>query len=89
MAEVVQPKVEVIITIAEECKGNLKQITSELQGLGLDITYEALESLGMICGKAPEKSLGYFKIVKGVVAVEKAGSVQLLSSEANPYQSDR
>ncbi len=79
MAEVAQPKVDVIITIAEECKGNLKQITSELQDLGLDITYEALESLGMICGKAPEKSLGFFKIVNGVIAVEKAGRVQPFS----------
>ena len=82
MGEIAQPKVEVIITVAEDRKANLKQIASELQSFGLEITAEPLESLGMISGKAVEKNLDQLKNVNGVTAVEKAGTVQIAPPES-------
>jgi hypothetical protein len=82
MGEIAQPKVEVIITVAEDRKANLKQIASELQSFGLEITAEPLESLGMISGKAVEKNLDQLKNVNGVTAIEKAGTVQIAPPES-------
>jgi hypothetical protein len=83
MGEIAQPKVEVIITVAEDRKANLKQIASELQSFGLEITAEPLESLGMISGKAAEKNLDQLKKVNGVTAIEKAGTVQIAPPESD------
>jgi len=83
MGEIAQPKVEVIITVAEDRKANLKQIASELQSFGLEITAEPLESLGMISGKAAEKKLDQLKNVHGVIAIEKAGTVQIAPPESD------
>ena len=83
MGEIAQPKVEVIITVAEDRKANLKQIASELQSFGLEITAEPLESLGMISGKAVEKNLDQLKNVNGVTAIEKAGTVQIAPPESD------
>jgi hypothetical protein len=83
MGEIAQPKVEVIITVAEDRKANLKQIASELQRFGLEITAEPLESLGMISGKAAEKNLDQLKNVNGVTAIEKAGTVQIAPPESD------
>jgi hypothetical protein len=83
MGEIAQPKVEVIITVAEDRKANLKQIASELQSFGLEITAEPLESLGMISGKAAEKNLDQLKNVNGVTAIEKAGTVQIAPPESD------
>lgn len=82
MGEIAQPKVELIITVAEDRKANLKQIASELQSFGLEITAEPLESLGMISGKAVEKNLDQLKNVNGVTAIEKAGTVQIAPPES-------
>ena len=83
MGEIAQPKVEVIITVTEDRKANLKQIASELQTFGLEITAEPLESLGMISGKAAEKNLDQLKNVNGVTAIEKAGTVQIAPPESD------
>ena len=83
MGEIAQPKVEAIITVAEDRKANLKQIASELQSFGLEITAEPLESLGMISGKAAEKNLDQLKNVNGVTAIEKAGTVQIAPPESD------
>jgi hypothetical protein len=83
MGEIAQPKVEVIITVTEDRKANLKQIASELQSFGLEITAEPLESLGMISGKAAEKNLDQLKKVNGVTAIEKAGTVQIAPPESD------
>lgn len=83
MGDIAQPKVEVIVTVAEDRKANLKQIASELQSSGLEITAEPLESLGMISGKAAEKNLDQLKNVNGVTAVEKAGTVQIAPPESD------
>ena len=83
MGEIAQPKVEVIITVAEDRKANLKQIASELQSFGLEITAEPLESLGMISGKAAEKNLDQLKNVNGVTAIEKPGTVQIAPPESD------
>ena len=83
MGEIAQPKVEVIITVTEDRKANLKQIASELQSFGLEITAEPLESLGMISGKAAEKNLDQLKNVNGVTAIEKAGTVQIAPPESD------
>jgi hypothetical protein len=83
MGDIAQPKVEVIVTVAEDRKANLKQIASELQSRGLEITGEPLESLGMISGKAAEENLDQLKNVNGVTAVEKAGTVQIAPPESD------
>ena len=83
MGEFAQPKVEVIITVAEDRKANLKQIASELQSKGLEISAEPLENLGMISGLAEEKSLEKLKNVKGVIAVEPSGSVQIAPPDSD------
>lgn len=83
MGENAQVKVEVIITVAEDQTANLKQIASQLQSYGLDITGEPLESLGIICGKAALNILDQLKNVNGVTAVEKAGTVQIAPPEAD------
>ena len=77
MDDLVQPKIEVIVTVAEERKANLKQIASELQSRGLDIIAEPLNDFGMISSKAVEMNLNNLKIVNGVAAVERAGIVQI------------
>jgi len=77
MGDVAQPKVEVIVTIGQDRMDNLKQITSELQTRGLQITNEPLESLGMISGMAESTSIEQLKQVNGVTAVEKVGTVQI------------
>ena len=77
MGDVAQPKVEVIVTIGQDRMENLKQITSELQSRGLQITNEPLESIGMISGMAESTSIEQLKRVNGVTAVEKVGTVQI------------
>ena len=83
MGEIAQPKVEVMITVAEDRRANLNQIASQLQSYGLDITGEPLESLGMICGKAAENNLDHLRNVDGVTAIEKAGTVQIAPPESD------
>jgi hypothetical protein len=83
MGEFAQPKVEVIITVADDRRANLNQIASQLQSYGLDITGEPLESIGMICGKAAENSLDQLRNVDGVTAIEKAGKVQIAPPESD------
>jgi len=83
MGEIGQPRVEVIITVAEDRRANLNQIASQLQSYGLDITGEPLESLGMICGKAAENNLDHLRHVDGVTAIEKAGTVQIAPPESD------
>jgi hypothetical protein len=83
MDDLVQPKIEVIVTVAEDRKANLKQIASELQSRGLEITAEPLENLGIITGKAVETNLNKLKIVNGVAAVERAGTVQIAPPESD------
>lgn len=83
MGEFAQPKVEVIITVAEDRRANLKQIASQLQSYGLDIAGEPLQSLGMICGKATENKLDQLKNVDGVTSIEMAGTVQIAPPESN------
>jgi hypothetical protein len=82
MGELSQPKVEVIVTVAEDRKANLKQIASELQSQGLEISSEPLESLGMISGLAEAKSIEQLKKVIGVTAVEPSGTVQIAPPES-------
>jgi hypothetical protein len=82
MGDIAQPKVEVIITVAEDRRANLTQIASQLQSYGLDITGEPLESLGMICGKAVENNLDQLRSVDGVTAIERAGIVQIAPPES-------
>jgi hypothetical protein len=82
MGDIAQPKVEVIITVAEDRRANLTQIASQLQSYGLDITGEPLESLGMICGKAVENNLDQLRNVDGVTAIERAGTVQIAPPES-------
>ncbi len=83
MGDVAQPKVEVIVTIGQDRMENLKQITSELQTRGLQITNEPLESLGMISGMAESTSIEQLKQVNGVIAVEKVGTVQIPPPDAD------
>jgi len=82
MDDLAQSKIEVIVTVAEDRKANLKQIASELQIRGLELIVEPLEDLGMITGKALEMNLDQLKIVSGVTAVEKAGTVQIAPPDA-------
>jgi hypothetical protein len=82
MDDLAQSKIEVIVTVAEDRKANLKQIASELQIRGLELTAEPLEDLGMITGKALEMNLDQLKIVSGVTAVEKAGTVHIAPPES-------
>ena len=82
MDDLAQSKIEVIVTVAEDRKTNLKKIASELQIRGLELTAEPLEDLGMITGKALEMNLDQLKIVNGVTAVEKAGTVQIAPPES-------
>ena len=83
MGDVAQPKVEVIVTIGQDRMENLKQIASELQSRGLQITNEPLENLGMISGIAESTSIEQLKQVNGVTAVEKAGTVQIPPPDSN------
>ena len=83
MGDIAQPKVEVIVTVAEDRMASLKQIASELQSRGLEITAEPLESLGMISGMAEAKSIEQLMNVNGVTAVEKAGTVQIPPPESD------
>jgi hypothetical protein len=83
MGDVAQPKVEVIVTIGQDRMDNLKQITSELQSRGLQITNEPLESLGMISGMADSKSIEQLRKVNGVIAVETAGEVQIAPPDSD------
>ena len=83
MGEFAQPKVEVIVTIAEDRKANLKQIASELQSHGFELSAEPLESLGIISGLAESKSIEKLKNVNGVIAVEPSGAVQIAPPESD------
>jgi hypothetical protein len=83
MGDVAQPKVEVIVTIGQDRMENLKQIPSELQTRGLQITNEPLESLGMISGMAESTSIEQLKQVNGVTAVEKVGTVQIAPPDSD------
>jgi len=83
MDELAQPKVEVIITVAEDRRTKLKQIASELQNKGLEISSEPLENLGLITGLADEKSIEQLKNVNGVTAVEPAMPVQIAPPESD------
>jgi hypothetical protein len=82
MDDLAQSKIEVIVTVAEDHKTNLKQIASELQRRGLELTAKPLDNLGMISGKALEMNLDRLKIVNGVTAVEKAGTVHIAPPES-------
>jgi hypothetical protein len=83
MGEFAQPKVEVIITVAEDRRAMLKQIASELQNKGLEISSEPLENLGIITGLAEEKSIEQLKNVNGVTAVEPSMPVQIAPPESD------
>jgi len=83
MDEFAQPKVEVIITVAEDRRAKLKQIASELQNNGLEISSEPLVNLGIITGLAEEKSIEQLKTVKGVTAVEPSRPVQIAPPESD------
>jgi len=83
MDELAQPKVEVIITVAEDRRTKLKQIASELQNKGLEISSEPLENLGLITGLADEKSIEQLKNVNGVTAVEPSMPVQIAPPESD------
>jgi len=83
MDELAQPKVEVIITVAEDRRTKLKQIASELQNKGLEISSEPLENLGLITGLAEEKSIEQLKNVNGVTAVEPSMPVQIAPPESD------
>jgi hypothetical protein len=83
MDEYAQPKVEVIITVAEDRRAKLNQIASELQNKGLEISSEPLEKLGIITGLAEKKSIEQLKNVKGVTAVEPSMPVQIAPPESD------
>lgn len=83
MGEIVQPEVEVIVTVAEDHKADLQRIASELRRRGLDIAGEPLESLGMISGRAAEKDLDDLRNVRGVTAVEAAGAMTVPPPESD------
>jgi hypothetical protein len=83
MDELAQPKIEVIITVAEDRRAMLKQIASELQNKGLEISSEPLENLGIITGLAEEKSIEQLKNVNGVTAVEPSLPVQIAPPESD------
>ena len=83
MDELAQPKIEVIITVAEDRRAKLKQIASELQNKGLEISSEPLENLGIITGLAEEKSIEQLKNVNGVPAVEPSMPVQIAPPESD------
>jgi hypothetical protein len=83
MDELAQPKIEVIITVAEDRRAMLKQIASELQNKGLEISSEPLENLGIITGLAEEKSIEQLKNVNGVTAVEPSMPVQIAPPESD------
>ena len=83
MDELAQPKIEVIITVAEDRRAKLKQIASELQNKGLEISSEPLENLGIITGLAEEKSIEQLKNVNGVTAVEPTMPVQIAPPESD------
>lgn len=83
MGEFAQPKIEVIVTVAADRKANLKQIASELQNHGLEISAAPLENLGMISGLVEEKSIERLKNVNGVSAVEPSGTVQIAPPESD------
>ena len=83
MDEYAQPKVEVIITVAEDRRAKLNQIASELQNRGLEISSEPLENLGIITGLAEKKSIEQLKNVKGVTAVEPSMPVQIAPPESD------
>lgn len=78
-----QHKVELMITVADDSKASLPHIASELQRRGLDITSEPLETLGMISGMAEESTMDQLMSVDGVIAVEKAGGVQIAPPESD------
>lgn len=82
MDDLTPAKVEVIVTIAEDSMSNLQHISSELQNCGLEITAQPIERLGMISGKAGEQHLDQLRNIMGVLAVEKAGSMQILPPES-------
>jgi hypothetical protein len=83
MGDIAQPTVEVIVTIGQDGTENLKEIASELQSRGLQITNEPLESLGMISGMADSKSIEQLRKVNGVIAVETAGEVQIAPPDSD------
>lgn len=83
MDELAQPKIEVIITVAEDRRAKLNQIASELQNKGLEISSEPLENLGIITGLAEEKSIEQLKNVNGVTAVEPSMPVQIAPPESD------
>jgi len=83
MDELAQPKIEVIITVAEDRRAKLKQNASELQNKGLEINSEPLENLGIITGLAEEKSIEQLKNVNGVTAVEPSMPVQIAPPESD------
>ena len=83
MGEFAQPKVEVIITVAEDRRAKLKQIASELQNNGLEVNSEPLENLGIITGLVEEPGIEQLKKVKGVTAVEPSRPVQIAPPESD------
>lgn len=82
MGEIAKPEIEVIITVTEDRRANLKQLASELQSRGLKIT-DTMENLGMISGTAAANNLDQIRNADGVAAVETAGTVQLPPPESD------
>ena len=83
MTDFAQHKVEVIVTVGDEYKENLKKIALDLKSCGLEITGEPLERLGMISGMTEAKNIDQLKTVNGVTAVEEAGTVQIAPPESD------
>lgn len=82
MSEIAKSEIEIIITVTEDRRANLKQIASELQSRGVKIT-DTMESLGMISGTAAANNLDQIRNVDGVAAIETAGTVQLPPPESD------
>jgi hypothetical protein len=76
MSESAKPEIEVIVTVAQDRRANLKQLASELQSKGLKVS-NMMEGLGMISGTAAADNLEQFRNVDGVADVEPAGKVQI------------
>jgi hypothetical protein len=83
MTNFAQHKVEVIVTVAEGHRENLRQIAHDLKSCGLEITGEPLQSLGMISGITEAKNIDQLRTLNGVTTVEKAGTVQIAPPESD------
>ena len=75
------PDVEVVVTVAEEHRSQVKQVAARLKAKGLKVT-RTMEGLGMISGKAPHAAVADLGKVRGVAAVEPSGNVQIAPPES-------